>query len=602
MKESEGIAILIIFFIILSLLISLIYLLYFVNRKETSKILFIICFFYLSLFFFLHFVVTCDFFLNGILKGEVKDFNKFLNIYYSSFNYISYALKYLIFAFYSGYSKSGYVTTKRKIFDAIFYHYKILTTGVIFLFIGLIIFAIFKNKILDFYENGSLSFINYLSYLGLLEIYFNVGFFFIHLIPDFKIYNNSDIALKYLNFIIVKLDPTENNKKYLEALGMLTFAKVYFTLDKLTSKNLKETLKSIAPQLGNDINDNQNNEPPKEFNELSSNEKESYNYDIKLENSDQNKSDKDDVKLENSNNNESENDNVKSENPFNFKLIDKKDSYMIEKEISEYVRTLKSRNRRREKLNYLVEVVERQLDFFQNKENEKGLFKCYLRLKYSILFLALVFIFNSELACSLSSSDIEPYSNNKTNTSVNYSFYDFSNLYLKNNITLENELNLKNYRRLEEEKEEEEDEEVNIKNFFIILIFGIIFILFNSSYTIALLFSLYKRKLISGDFFYARNTGDNLNLIETVKTIGGVAFPLVYCNWYLMYFIIGRRNIYVYEFMKIPEIKAGNFNLMPLIRFILIILSGIITISTDSIFSYPINDFSGFDKIALTSK
>lgn len=109
---------------------------------------------------------------------------------------------------------------------------------------------------------------------------------------------------------------------------------------------------------------------------------------------------------------------------------------------------------------------------------------------------------------------------------------------------------------------------------------------------------MYKRKLISGDFFYARNTGDNLNLIETVKTIGGLAFPLVYCNWHLMYFSLGKRNIYVYEFMKIPEIKIGNFNYLPLIRFILIILSGIITRNTESIFSYTINDFSGFDKIA----
>lgn len=342
--------------------------------------------------------MACDFLFNGIIKEEeIKDLNKFLNIYYSSFNYISYVLKYLIFAFYSGYSKTGYVTTKRKIFDAIFYHYIIFTIAVIFLFIGLIIYVIFKNKILDFYGNGNLSFLNYISYLGLLEIYFNIGFFFIHLFPDYKIYINSDIALKYQRFMLHKLDPTEIGKKYFESFKMVICLKIIFTLDNIFSKNLNETLKEIAPPLGNDVNDNQNNELPKEFNELSSNYKESDNYDIKLENSDQNKSDKYDVKLENSNNNESEKGNVKSENSLDFNLIDKKDSYAIEKKLSEYVRTLKSRRRRIEKLKYLFGVVERQINFFENKENEKGLFKCYLKIKYIILFMVLFFIVISEI-------------------------------------------------------------------------------------------------------------------------------------------------------------------------------------------------------------
>ena len=67
-----------------------------------------------------------------------------------------------------------------------------------------------------------------------------------------------------------------------------------------------------------------------------------------------------------------------------------------------------------------------------------------------------------------------------------------------------------------------------------------------------------KRLFISGNYFYGKNNGDNLNLIETIKTIAGFAFPLAYCNNFLFYKLLSLKkqnfSIILYEHIKIPEI------------------------------------------------
>ena len=146
----------------------------------------------------------------------------------------------------------------------------------------------------------------------------------------------------------------------------------------------------------------------------------------------------------------------------------------------------------------------------------------------------------------------------------------------------------------------EENDYINLGQFIGYIFLIIIFVLINSSYTVAVLFSLNRRQFITGDFFYGNKRGDNLNLIETIKTISGMAFPLAYCNLYFFYFIYtkinGKSNIYIYQFIKTPEINIGDFNLLPFIKIFLIILFSFITKRYEKILSFKINDFADYDK------
>ena len=74
-----------------------------------------------------------------------------LEKYYLCFNVFSLILSYLILPFFSGYSKSGYFEKKKKIFDAIFYHYIKLTIALTVIIVAVIIYIIYKKEILEFY-------------------------------------------------------------------------------------------------------------------------------------------------------------------------------------------------------------------------------------------------------------------------------------------------------------------------------------------------------------------------------------------------------------------------------------------------------------------
>ena len=128
-KENIHIKQQIIFFIvffIISLVISFFFLKYFVNMKEISIILFCFCFFYFTFFFFFQFVVCFDFAMSYIKDTILPyqfDFAKvFIEIYYSIFNGFGYFLRYLFFPICNGILQSGYIKTKNKFLDALFYH------------------------------------------------------------------------------------------------------------------------------------------------------------------------------------------------------------------------------------------------------------------------------------------------------------------------------------------------------------------------------------------------------------------------------------------------------------------------------------------------
>ena len=108
---------------------------------------------------------------------------------------------------------------------------------------------------------------------------------------------------------------------------------------------------------------------------------------------------------------------------------------------------------------------------------------------------------------------------------------------------------------------------------------------------IPLLYSLYKRNFVTGDLLYGKHLGDNLNLINTTKTISGMATVLSYCNLYIFIYFIEKYPI-LYNVVKFPEYDIGyGYNFLGIIKFIFLITFGIIANSFKKIFCIKINDF-----------
>jgi len=191
---------LIIIIYIFSLGLSIIYLLYYVDRKKISLVILIICILYSSLFIFLNIIVIFDLTLNNNEEFEIL-----LNIipkFYLIFSLTTKILGLGILSFWINYLESGYFTKWQRFFDIFYRIYnkikkikklKIILVSiaiVVIIIILLILFIIYKDKI------GLTSPINYicifLDIYAVIEIYMNVGFFIIHqllIIKEKKIYN-----------------------------------------------------------------------------------------------------------------------------------------------------------------------------------------------------------------------------------------------------------------------------------------------------------------------------------------------------------------------------------------------------------------------------
>ena len=555
MKLTIAGTIILILFFLFSIIIALIYLLYFVNRLIISKILLLFCVFYLSLFFFLQFLVNMDFIINesNFQDSSKELFNKYFNGFYYSFNIFSYILKYIVFYFYSGYSKSGFLYKRRKCFDAIFYHYKLLIVAGIFLTIIMIIFIIFKDPILNFYGTVDLSFINYLNYMGLLELYFNIGFFFIHIIPDFKINYYEACTLKYFSFMEEKMCGYiyDALPKFKKAHNKVLKAFNNSLLKTLLLKDLKPLFDKIERKKTIFEMHDKSKETNSKNNSLSDNETEINNSICKLQSFD------------------------------DSTLILEKDIYQMETDLSIHIRKFKSKARKIEKIKYLLSEVKLKIDFINQRKNQEKKYKIIIIVKYIVFFLIGCIIIISEVFCCIlnmkgSSSKHNNADNSMFNNTSGNQFENTKNTFL------------------------EEKDYIGFFQFIGYIFIIIIFVFINSSYTIAVFFALNRRKFISGDFFYGSKRGDNLNLIETIKTISGLAFPLAYCNLYFFYFIYTKKNgksrIYIYDFIKTPELNTGELNWLPIIKILLICVFAVITNCYEKIFSFKINDFADYDK------
>ena len=560
----------IILFILLyitSFIFSYVYLSYYIDKRIVKKSLFIFCLIYFSFFINLHFLSNLDLLYNSknVLSVEDLAFSRFIiENYYLIFNIFSFILKYIIFPFYIGYSKSGYFTKRKKIIDAIFHHYIKLTIALFLIIICIIIFIIYKDQIFDYYGQYKY-FLNYLNFLGLIELYLNIGC----CIGDLfvlckKCSKDGRNRIDGVTLEKIYSKTEKSNKKLNKA-----YVKLYTELIKSNLKNTEINYYNYISLLINSTKENKNLYKINYINENENNNLNITNGAKVLENSNETNNDK---SIDNKNNDDNEiiNDSIKDNEKENLIIQEKNDDDIteekeenqmfsleleknegiqikidfdkIENEIAPFVRKFKKQMRNIKRLNIVKEIY----DYDSNKCRVS---KC---IKYFLYFFAVIIVF----------------------------IFDYCEANYKKN---KGGLNKKNYRKLEQDSP-----------LLFIAVYGIIvlYAVLNSPFTIILFLFIYKRRLISGDLFYSKHSGDNLNLIYTIKSFAGMALPLVYCN-IIKYKIFSDEfnKLFLFDVVVFPDYYYEDMHIMGIIKFSLLGLFFFLSVFFEKIFCYKFNDF-----------
>ena len=220
----------------------------------------------------------------------------------------------------------------------------------------------------------------------------------------------------------------------------------------------------------------------------SKSQSEMYNIDFYIENFTYNGS----IEFE-ENRKESDNNEIKFDKM--EKIKPKKDINKIENELAPFIKTLKNKMRNIIKLKYLIKNIKDKTNKYLNK-TFCFIFKSIL--KNIVVFYALNYICFLDLI---------------------FPIFLFNKQKSESNNSIKNS---KYKRKLEDNNNIVSNFITNIYFFLFIILFTII----NSPYSIAIIYSINKRRFISGNYLYGKNICDNLNLIGTIKAIAGLAFPL----------------------------------------------------------------------------
>ena len=526
------IIILFIVMIILSIIIAFVYLWYFIDKKLVSNYLFIPCFIYFTFFVFLQFLVNFDVIFRSVESQSFKVIEssfKGVRLFYIIFKYFNKFVSFFIFI-YLGYIKSGYISRSNKFLDAIFFsHFKKIIFGLIVILFAIILFII-KKSYLIYFGGLILTAFNFFIYVELIKVYLNVGFFIVQICIDCKRIRNEKLIIRYNNYLIIKL--REKEKKSIE--------KIKNVIKKL---NVEETKQFI------------NNKNKKEFyfiesliEELKS-KKEIYKIDIDKENENNMKKNENDLDKENENNikngedlNEignNENEENEQNEEQNEKQIILNENNLTEKDLAPYISAFKKYMRRIIRIKYLRENIEKNI----NKNlNKKILNKICLTLKYILYFIVFIIIIFSDYLMPIAAYNDDSETKSSENESSSSGF----------------------------------------GSFILGLILFIIISILNSSYTIAILFSINKRQFISGELFYGKNKGDHINLIETINTLSSFVYPLSYCNLYFYYIALKYNDSFLtptfYEIVKIPDYSIkGGFSVLMIIKIALSLVFAVLS-------------------------
>ena len=574
---------LIIIFLVSSLLISIIFISYFVDFKKVSAAPLIICFIFLVLFIMLNVLVNADIIItfDESLVDEYDKFEAIFANFYFWYDKFAKVVRFVFLPFWINYYETGYYSFIKKICG--YYQRKIkdilnklktklfsslLIIGIIVAIAVVILYFLIRDK---YGLDNPLSYANYifiaLNIKSLIEIYVNVGFFMVQSCKDYKRQRNRNLVLEYYNYsnsmildkkkeyfkeiidVHKELQDTIQIFKGAKLSGYCNFIIKLFNLS--TEKVQKYQLNDNRITIYNDYNTNYINLIMRDINS-------------------------NDVPSLEKKEDEKEEEKEKEKQYKNIKEFLKENENKSENLLAEPIRKFKNAVRKLDKMNNLTNDIEEE----KNDDLNNSLCHCiWITIKYLILLIVFFMVILSDIILPMYAQS-KAKKNNETNSTVP-----------NNSTNSDNSIN--------------DDEDSGLANkiiVFIELFFVIIFIIImNSAYTIIVTYSLNRRNYISGDYLSGKKKNDNISLMKTVNEITGYAFALVYCNiyYYKMYYLLENKKneIIFYNEIEIPdyEIKAG-LGVFMIAKLVIIVFSIFMFSCTEGVFNFFKSDLSKFNK------
>ena len=571
---------------IISLAISIIYLCYYVNCGKTSLILLILCIIYFSLFIFLNIIAIFDLVFNR--ESGLEKFFKIIKNFYLIFSLVTKVLGFVIFNIWINYLESGYSTNCKKLCDAFKrICYKIKKIPKRILIIASIVLAIIIPTLLIlliiFRKHFGMTTLNYFSIFfdmyAIVEIYMCVGFFLVQSIKDCKRQKNSIMVERYYIYsqteVINKAEKyfskIKEKKQELEKL-IQTIDKnnppSYFDYAQKKCKQAQEILNSIKPEdIEANISNNNNYHDNNIINKTNNNNIKSYNYNnVKYFPNSNPKNETDPNKNNNTNSHTAYGLETFPQN--NLEILDKekknnKTKKNMEEELQENIRKFKNNNRKLQKMKKICKDFakerEKDLDYIKTKKGKA----CFC-IKYTIIFLAFFMVILTDFLIPI----------------ICYADRDmFQDL-------------------VDSDKYQDDDETTTTLVIGLIILIPLYFLC--SSYTVIVVYSITRRKYITGDFLYGKHMNDNLSLVKTVKSVCGYSFALIYCNLYFWVVLNREGNYYgkplFFEKIIIPDyIVIRGISIYMIVKIIIIVVSLILYLKFENLKFFE-NDLAVFNR------
>ena len=493
-----------------SFICSYVFLNYFRNEKKTDCLMFGIAVTHLAIIF-----VTPVIVLMALLNDDeaftvrfIKDSHK-CSLFIEIVSYINHALNKLFYPAYIFYLESGFISTGFKIFPLTF-------KGWFNLFVDLwvipcaiilgIIFFIFKQQILDIYNNFGTYFLNYLNILDLILYYYEFGFSiwdcFRYCYRTCKCCQNGDEYKLYIKgkLIYHKKELSEELEKQLDELCDITNN----YSEEINKYKLTEVLDFIKKNGRNDYNVSP-----------------TYKTEHKKE-----------------------------------KKIEGIEEYKLEALISEHYRKGKILER---KIERLKNIYDREIEEHNKADFCDCLNKCFSNkfietIKLLIFCLICLFLFFIDLIYFVTStkSKLHEFMEKDLDNYTNFSsdiFSDISSEFISDNIISDSDFSsesedyiFQNDTGLINEKGLELESRVKqifkfFYGFFIILPHLIIL---TGGYLIVILYAVVKRKFITGEYIYDRDFSNDFEIILSVKKISSLVFASSYLGALCIVYLIEK--------------------------------------------------------------
>ena len=594
MKNSELLALVFLgIFFVISVIITIIYLCYFIECKNTNIISLIISSIFFFAFIFLNLALLVDYFITQMDEEDKKDISdeflaKFLSYFYSYFNRVNSIMNLVVLPFMINCLETGYYSTCRIILESIcrlghsFWKLLKKTFIKVLLVVGLvlgigvvILYYMFRKK---YRLKEPLYYFDYIALASniksLIEIYINVGFFMVQIFIDGKYEGicsnlkcnccccccagNPLLKEKYYFFSLRLI--IEKVKKYIDKIKDANkalndevkkynneknskFHKFLLKKLKLISADLEIYKYEEPPEVNNFIihreyninlnlrnHNGTNNRIQSSMNIVTESEKRISNQEISI-----NK-----VDIKTSQEKKEEEETQKQE-------IVKDEEKESEKILAVHIRKYKKSTRKIKKLKKLCVDLTQEINANFNVVQRKCncFYKFFNMFKYLVFYInfAMVLITDIFLPFALYNESKEGSTQTDTTT----------------------------------DSDSADDEDSNIIIDIFILIFGLILlVIMTCTYTIITLHAINRRTYISGDFLSGKKINDTISLMKTLKKVCAYSFPLVYLNFYLWKNSLKHEFIF-YETIYMPdyELKHG-IGIFMLAKIVVIIFSIIV--------------------------